>query len=61
MHNLVRWAVRHSGAARRAVVWLDSLFYGSHPEPKPFPAWIPAGEEFKSTSGEKFSVYRGGH
>jgi ferredoxin len=61
MHNLVRWAARHSGAARRAVVRLDSLFYGPHPEPKPFPAWVPADQDLiKSTSGEKFSVYRGG-
>jgi ferredoxin len=61
MHNLVRWAARRSGAARRAVVWLDSLFYGRHPAPKPYPAWVPSGKEFKSTSGERFSVYRGGH
>jgi ferredoxin len=41
MHNLVRWAARRSGAARRAIVRLDDLFYGPHPEPKPFPAWLP--------------------
>jgi ferredoxin len=61
MHNLVRWAARRSGAARRAVVRLDGLFYGPHPKPKPFPAWVPADEEFKSTSGEKIAVHRGGH
>jgi ferredoxin len=40
-HNLVRWAVRHSGAARRAVIWLDGVFYGTAPSPKPAPSWIP--------------------
>jgi reductive dehalogenase len=41
MHNLVRWTVRRSGFARRAVVWLDGVFYGSAPEPKPAPDWVP--------------------
>ena len=41
LHNLVRWAVRRSGAARRAVLWLDDLFYGSKPEPKAAPSWVP--------------------
>ena len=41
MHNLVRWATRHSGAARRAVIWLDRLFYGAAPTPKPAPSWLP--------------------
>jgi ferredoxin len=41
MHNLVRWAVRRSGLARRAVVWLDEVFYGSAPSPKPAPSWVP--------------------
>jgi reductive dehalogenase len=40
-HNMVRWAVRRSGAARRAVLWLDRVFYGSDPAPKPAPAWVP--------------------
>jgi ferredoxin len=40
-HNLVRWAVRRSGFARRAVLWLDDLFYGARPVPKPAPRWIP--------------------
>jgi len=30
-HNLVRWAIRRSGAARRALVCLDDLFYGRRP------------------------------
>jgi ferredoxin len=41
VHNLVRWAVRRSGAARRAVIWLDHVFYGTAPAPKPAPAWLP--------------------
>jgi ferredoxin len=42
VHNLVRWAVRRSGAARRAVIWLDRVFYGAAPAPKSAPAWLPA-------------------
>jgi ferredoxin len=42
IHNLVRWAARHSGAARRAAIWLDRVFYGPNPAPKPAPAWVPA-------------------
>jgi ferredoxin len=30
-HNLVRWAIRSSGAARRGALWLDDLFYGRRP------------------------------
>jgi len=41
MHNLIRWGVRRSGFARRAVLWLDDLFYGPKPEPKPAPGWVP--------------------
>jgi ferredoxin len=40
-HNLVRWAVQRSGAARRTVLWLDDLFYGPEPRSKPAPAWVP--------------------
>ncbi len=40
-HNLVRWAVRRSGAARRAVLWMDDVFYGRKPAPRPAPSWIP--------------------
>jgi len=32
-HNLVRWGVRRSAAARRALLWMDDLFYGRHPVP----------------------------
>ncbi len=41
VHNLVRWAVRRSGAARRAVLWLDRGFYGPDPAPRTAPSWIP--------------------
>ena len=38
-HNLVRWATRHSGVARRAVLRLDDLFYGRSPAQRPAPEW----------------------
>ena len=41
MHNVVRWAARHSGAARRAAIWMDRLLYGAAPTPKPAPSWLP--------------------
>jgi reductive dehalogenase len=41
VHNLVRWAVRCSGAARRAAFWMDDLFYGRKPAPHPAPDWAP--------------------
>jgi len=34
-HNLVRWAIRSSGAARRGALWLDDRFYGRRPRPLP--------------------------
>jgi len=40
-HNLVRWAVRRSGAARRIALWMDDLFYGRKPPPRSPPNWIP--------------------
>jgi epoxyqueuosine reductase QueG len=39
-HNLVRWAIRHSGFARQAALRLDDLFYGRRPEPRPAPSWM---------------------
>jgi len=30
-HNLARWAIRRSAAARRAALWMDDLFYGRRP------------------------------
>jgi ferredoxin len=40
-HNLVRWAVRRSGAARQAALWLDDVVYGDRPTPRPAPDWVP--------------------
>jgi len=40
-HNLVRWAVRRSGAARHAALWMDGLFYGRKPPPRLAPNWVP--------------------
>ena len=40
-HNLVRWAVWHSGLARRAALWMDDVFYGRKHAPRPAPGWIP--------------------
>lgn len=44
MHNMVRWAVRRSGVARRVAYWLDGIFYGSEPPSKPPPGWLPPKE-----------------
>jgi reductive dehalogenase len=40
-HNLVRWAVRRSGFARRVALWLDGVFYGANPPIKSPPSWVP--------------------
>jgi ferredoxin len=47
-HNPVRWAIRHSGLARRVALWMDDVFYpqggptgGRQPAPRPAPDWIP--------------------
>jgi len=45
MHNVVRWAVRRSGAARRAVYRLDRAFYGPAPAAKTAPPWLPPKPE----------------
>ncbi|HSR32005.1 MAG TPA: reductive dehalogenase domain-containing protein [Anaerolineae bacterium] len=49
VHNLVRWSVRRSGAARRAVIWMDRISYGSTPAPKPAPSWVPPQASGKGT------------
>lgn len=41
LHNVIRSANRHSGFARRATLWLDDVFYGRRPAPRPGPAWVP--------------------
>lgn len=43
-HNIVRWAIRRSGAARRAALWLDDLFYGRNPASRAAPAWTTAAD-----------------
>lgn len=35
-HNLIRWAIRRSGMARRLLLRLDDLFYGREPPPRRF-------------------------
>jgi reductive dehalogenase len=40
-HSLVRWAIRRSGVARRGALWLDDVFYGGFPVPRPAPGWVP--------------------
>ncbi len=51
LHNLVRWAVQRSGAGRRALTWLDDLFYGPSPAPKPAPSWMPPRVQRGPASG----------
>lgn len=41
LHNLVRRAARRSGLARRAILRMDHIFYGAHPEPQSAPSWLP--------------------
>jgi ferredoxin len=48
-HDLVRWAVARSGAARRVMLWMDDLFYGRQPRPARVPT-IP-GRSPRSGSG----------
>lgn len=58
-HNLTRWVVRHSGAARRGVIWLDRVFYGARPTPKPAPSWVPAKPTGPGGSNQKSEYTRG--
>jgi ferredoxin len=52
MHNGVRWAIRHSGMARRGSLWLDDIFYGREPAPTPAPSWIPHKPAHEQISDE---------
>ncbi len=36
-HNLVRFAIKRSAAARRAMLWFDDLFYGKKPPARQLP------------------------
>jgi hypothetical protein len=38
-HSTIRWAIQRSGAARRAALWLDDLFYGRKHVPRPVNKW----------------------
>ena len=53
MHNLVRWANRRSGVARRVTLFLDDVFYGRRPRPRTPPKWIPrrSGDEDSRKGG----------
>ena len=42
LHNVVRYANRRSGFARRLAFRLDDLFYGRDPAERPAPDWIPS-------------------
>ena len=40
-HAVVRWAIRRSASARRALLWLDDLFYGHRPPPRVHRGGLP--------------------
>lgn len=42
-HNFIRWGIQRSGAFRRAVLWLDDVFYGKAPKEKEIPDWLKVG------------------
>jgi ferredoxin len=41
-HRIARWSIERSGIARRIMLWLDNVFYGRSPTPRPAPDWIPS-------------------
>ncbi|MDD2964299.1 MAG: reductive dehalogenase domain-containing protein [Bacteroidales bacterium] len=41
LHNLIRFAIRHSMLFRLAAAKLDDLFYGAKPAAKSLPEWLP--------------------
>jgi len=49
-HNLVRWAMRRSGAARRLALYADALLYGRHPRPLRGPRWIAEAKSLQQRS-----------
>ncbi len=49
-HNAVRWIIRRSGFGRRAALWLDDVFYGRKPHPRPVPAWMPKDPQTRSSA-----------
>jgi len=40
MHNAIRWGIGNSFLFRRFALWMDDLFYGRRPKPKPFLFWL---------------------
>lgn len=46
-HNLIRWGIARSGAFRRAALWMDDLFYGRKPKPRPGPRWTQVSQTTK--------------
>jgi ferredoxin len=50
-HNLVRWSLRQSGLARRAMLRMDDLFYGRKPPPRRLPAWVPERSPGRTSDG----------
>jgi len=40
MHNAIRWGIGNSFLFRRFALWMDDLFYGRRPKPKPLPFWL---------------------
>jgi len=41
IHQVVRWYIRRSRAARRVALALDDVFYGRRPPFHPAPGWLP--------------------
>lgn len=40
LHNLIRWGIGRSGAARRFALAMDDLLYGRKPAIQPWPDWM---------------------
>ena len=40
MHNAIRWGTGNSFLFGRFALWMDDLFYGRKPKPKPLPFWV---------------------
>lgn len=39
-HRLIRVGIQYSGFFRRVALWMDDLFYGKKPKPRPGPTWL---------------------
>jgi reductive dehalogenase len=51
-HGLIRWGTARSGLFRRAVHWMDNVFYGKKPGPHPAPDWVRAAQGTAKDNGE---------